>query len=68
MDWVEHAHQAIDEDIIKNLNEKDWIYLKDNYKNKSDNMKSLIAGHIHLSNVNLAEIELQTLTKMVIHE
>ncbi|MGG6230483.1 hypothetical protein [Tenacibaculum sp. SDUM215027] len=23
MDWVEYAHQAIDKDIIKNLDEKD---------------------------------------------
>ncbi|MGG6230482.1 hypothetical protein [Tenacibaculum sp. SDUM215027] len=31
-------------------------------------MKSLISGHIHLNNINLAEIKLQILTEMVIHE
>ncbi len=65
MDWAEWARDIIDETIVKCFNNEDWSFIKDTYKNKSDNMKSLITGHIHLTNINFAEIQLQILTEMV---
>lgn len=65
IDWAEYAHYLIDEEIVKKFNIRDWNFIKENYKSKSDNIKSLIVGHIHLHEIDLADIQLQILTEMV---
>ena len=68
MDWAEWAHEIIDDEIVKKFNIEDWIFIKETYKNKSDNMKSLIVGHIHLNEIDLADIQLQILTEIIKNE
>lgn len=68
MDWAEWARYDIDERIVKKFNIQDWNCLKKNYRNKSDEIKSLICGHIHLNDINSAEIQLQILTEMIKNE
>jgi hypothetical protein len=65
MDWAEWAHYLIDEEIVEKFNIQDWNFIKEIYKSKSGNMKSLIIGHIHLTEMNLAEIQLHILTEIV---
>ena len=65
MDWAEWAHYLIDEEIVEKFNIQDWNFIKEFYKNKSDNMKSLIVGHIHLDEIDIADIQLQILTEII---
>ncbi|WP_291869366.1 hypothetical protein [Maribacter sp.] len=61
------AHYFIDE-IVEKFNPEDWCYVKKNYKDKSDNIKLLIAGHIHLKNIDLADIQLEILIQIILAE
>ena len=65
MDWAEWESENINENIIEKFSIKDWNFIKENYENKSNNMKSLIASHINLNKIALADIELEILTKMI---
>jgi len=64
MDWAEWEAEDINEKIIEKFTVKDWIFIRENYTTKSDNMKSLIVNHIHLNKIELADIELEILTKI----
>ena len=56
MDWAEWAGYEIEEQIVEKFSIEDWNFIKENYKNKSDNMKALIASQIHLRKIALANI------------
>ena len=68
MDWAEYAGEWIDEDIVVKLTLEDWKEIKETYHKRSDNFKTLLAGHIHLADLNLADIQLEILTRMILTE
>lgn len=65
MDWAEWTRYGIDKAIVQQFNAHDWNCLREIYLSKSDNMKSLIVGHIHLNEIDFADIQLQIVTEMV---
>lgn len=68
MAWAEYDCQLIDEKIAGNFTENDWSDVDKFWKSKSNNIKSLLTHHLHLSDLNSAKIQLKILTNMVMTE
>ena len=68
MYWAEWGYQEIDEQLVQKFNINDWVLIKEEYKNKSDNIKALIAGHINLNKIDTAEITLEILIEIILNE
>ncbi len=68
VEWYDWAYYEIDEDIVSKFTLEDWVHLKKVYKNKSENIKSLIAAHINLDELQFAEVQLEILTDLMLTE